>query len=182
MYTLRTHPIEYLFADRIAHVCAHTHTHFELYCYGGPSPYSTYPLFCAHMLSHVQLFCDSMDCSLQGSSVHGIFHPRILGCRFLLRGSSQCRDQTRISYICPVRQILHHGTTWEAPYLGTLYSDRTVLQMNMKINLLGPFYTLSIKIYIIWQDVKEYKHLINQKHFLSSQSQQSWCLIETIQV
>ena len=37
--------------------------------------------------------------------------------------------------------------------------------MNMKINLLGPFYTLSVKIYVIWQDVKEYKHLINQKHF-----------------
>ena len=37
--------------------------------------------------------------------------------------------------------------------------------MNMKINLLGPFYTLSIKIYIIWQDVKEYKHLIKNIFF-----------------
>ena len=26
---------------------------------------------CAQLLSHVQLFCDPMDCSLSGSSVHG---------------------------------------------------------------------------------------------------------------
>ena len=31
----------------------------------------------AQLLSHVQL-CDSMDCSLPGSSVHGIFQARIL--------------------------------------------------------------------------------------------------------
>ena len=29
-------------------------------------------------LSHVQLFCDPMDCSLPGSSVHGISQARIL--------------------------------------------------------------------------------------------------------
>ena len=29
-------------------------------------------------LSHVQLFCDPMDCSLPGSSVHGIFQARLL--------------------------------------------------------------------------------------------------------
>ena len=49
----------------------------------------------------------------------------------------------------------------------------------MKINLLGPFYILSVKIYIIWQDAKEHKHLINQKHFLSNQSEQSWRLNNT---
>ena len=31
MYTLRTHPIEYLFADRIAHMRVHTHTHILSY-------------------------------------------------------------------------------------------------------------------------------------------------------
>ena len=30
------------------------------------------------MLSCVQLFCSPMDCSPQGSSVHGIFQARIL--------------------------------------------------------------------------------------------------------
>ena len=29
-------------------------------------------------LSHVQFFCDPMDCSLPGSSVHGIFQARVL--------------------------------------------------------------------------------------------------------
>ena len=32
------------------------------------------------MLSHVQLFCDSMDCSLPGSSVYGFPQARILEC------------------------------------------------------------------------------------------------------
>ena len=30
------------------------------------------------LLSCARLFCDSMDCSLPGSSVHGIFQVRIL--------------------------------------------------------------------------------------------------------
>ena len=30
------------------------------------------------LLSHVQLFCDPMDCSLSGSSVYGIFQARVL--------------------------------------------------------------------------------------------------------
>ena len=34
----------------------------------------------AQVLSRVQLFCDSMDCGLPGSSVHGIFQARILEC------------------------------------------------------------------------------------------------------
>ena len=29
-------------------------------------------------MSHVQFFCDCMDCSLPGCSVHGIFQARIL--------------------------------------------------------------------------------------------------------
>ena len=40
-------------------------------------------ILCMHIvvqsLSHVQLFCDPMDCSLPGSFVYGIFQARILG-------------------------------------------------------------------------------------------------------
>ena len=45
--------------------------------------------------------CDPMNCSLSGSSVHGIFQARILECVAISfsRGSSQPRDQTRVSYI-----------------------------------------------------------------------------------
>ena len=44
-------------------------------------------------------FCDSMDCSLPGSSVHGIFQARILGWSVISssRGSSQPRDRTHVS-------------------------------------------------------------------------------------
>ena len=40
------------------------------------------------VLSHFQLFCDPMNCSLPCSSVHGISQARMLefGCHFLLQG------------------------------------------------------------------------------------------------
>ena len=44
-------------------------------------------------------YCDPMDCSLQGSSVHGILQARILERVDISfsRGSSRPRDQTRVS-------------------------------------------------------------------------------------
>ena len=50
-------------------------------------------------LSRVQLFCDPMDCSVGGSSVHGIILKRILKWVAMTssRGSSQPRDRTRVS-------------------------------------------------------------------------------------
>ena len=52
--------------------------------------------------------CDPMDCSLPGSSVHGILQARILQWVALpfSRGFSQPRDQTQVSCIC--RRILYH--------------------------------------------------------------------------
>ena len=43
--------------------------------------------------------CDPMDCSLPGSSVHGIFQARVLEWVVISfsRGSSQPRDQTQVS-------------------------------------------------------------------------------------
>ena len=45
--------------------------------------------------------CDPMDCSLSGSSVHGIFQARILEwvAVSFSRGSSQPKDRTRVSCI-----------------------------------------------------------------------------------
>ena len=45
--------------------------------------------------------CDPMDCSLPGTSVHGIFQARILGWVAISfsRGSSRPRDQTWVSRI-----------------------------------------------------------------------------------
>ena len=44
--------------------------------------------------------CNLMDCSLPGSSVHGIFQSRVLEWVAISfsRGSSQPRDQTRVSH------------------------------------------------------------------------------------
>ena len=52
------------------------------------------------LLNHVQL-CDPMDCSLPGSSVHGIFQARVLewGANSSSRGSSRPRNQTWVSHI-----------------------------------------------------------------------------------
>ena len=52
------------------------------------------------LLSRVRL-CDHMDCSLPGSSVHGIFQPRVLEWVAISfsRGSSRTRDRTQVSRI-----------------------------------------------------------------------------------
>ena len=73
-----------------------------------------------HVLScsHVQLFCDPMDCSPPGCSVHGILQARKLEWVAISfsRGSCWLRDQTRVSCVsCIGRPILYHCATWEAP-------------------------------------------------------------------
>ena len=78
--------------------------------------------WCVHVksLQSCLTLCDPMDCSLPGSSVHGILQARILE-RVVMpssRGSSWPRDRTQVSYIsCIGRQILDHWAIWEA--LGT---------------------------------------------------------------
>ena len=71
---------------------------------------------CVHALLCLTL-CDSMDCSLSGSSLHGIVHARILEwvAVSFSRGSFWPRDQTHIS--CVGRQILYHWVTWRSPSL-----------------------------------------------------------------
>ena len=59
-------------------------------------------------LSHVWIFCNSMDCSLPGFSVHGISQASVLESVAVSfsRGSSWHRDQTHVS--CIGRWILYH--------------------------------------------------------------------------
>ena len=61
--------------------------------------------------------CDPMDCSLPGSSVHGIFQAKILEwvAISLSRGSSRPRDRTQVSHIAGKRFNL--CTTREAQLL-----------------------------------------------------------------
>ena len=69
----------------------YTHIHQILFSY----------LVVVQSLCHAQFFCNPMDCSPPGSSVHGISQARILEWVAIAfsRGSSQPRDQTCISYI-----------------------------------------------------------------------------------
>ena len=65
-----------------------------------------------HMPSHFSRAwpCDPMNCSLPGSSVHGILQAEILEWVALpsFRGSSRPRDRTCISYVsCIGRQVLY---------------------------------------------------------------------------
>ena len=69
---------------------------------------------CAHSCLTL---CDSMDCSLPGSSIHGIFQGRILEwvAISLSRRFSRPRDWTRVSCdSCIGRWVLYHCTTQEA--------------------------------------------------------------------
>ena len=65
--------------------------------------------------SCVQL-CDNMDCSLPGSSVHGVLQAGILEWVAISssRGSSWPGNWTCVSYFCIGRQALYTSTTWEA--------------------------------------------------------------------
>ena len=74
---------------------------------------SVYSLYCVHAKSPPSCvtLCDPMDCSPQGSSVHGIHQARLLEwvAMYSSRGSSRPRDWTRVSYIsCTGRWVLYH--------------------------------------------------------------------------
>ena len=74
-------------------------------------------LACVLACSVMPNFCDPMDSSLPGSSVHRILQARVLEWLTIspFRGSSQSRNQTHISCVsCIGRWILHHWTTWKA--------------------------------------------------------------------
>ena len=67
-----------------------------------PTKLSAYCLECVCVLvaQSCLILCDLMDCSLLGSSVHGILQARTLELAIpFSRGSSQPRDCTRVSHI-----------------------------------------------------------------------------------
>ena len=69
------------------------------------------------------ILCDPIDCSLPGSSVHGISQARILEWMAISfsKGSSRCRGQTQVS--CIDREILYYWTTREGFDLLSPYKD-----------------------------------------------------------
>ena len=71
-----------------------------------------------YSLQSCPTLCNPMDCSLPGSSVHGILQARILEWVAVpsSRGSSLPRDQTHISYMSPAfaGKFFTTSATWEA--------------------------------------------------------------------
>ena len=83
-------------------------------------------MICACVFSH-SVMSNSLqpcgNCSPPGSSIHGILQVGILEWVAITfsRGSSQLRDQTRVSCIC--RQILYYWATREASWVSNLFSN-----------------------------------------------------------
>ena len=79
--------------------------------------------------------CDPMDCSLPGSSVHGIFQARVLEwvAVSFLRGSSQHRDRTRVSSIVSRRfyPLSHQGS----PDMHGAWTIEHILRANSQVSL-----------------------------------------------
>jgi len=79
---------------------------------------SSAPLgFYVCMLQSCLILCNPMDCSLVGSSVHGILQAKILEYVAISssRGSSQPRDRTQVFYVCCFgSSFFTTSTTWEA--------------------------------------------------------------------
>ena len=109
--------------------------------------------------------CDPMDCSPQGSSVHGIFQERIAEWIAISysRESSWPRSWTSVSCIsCVGSWILYHCATWE------VHTHREKTERNLKIKQLSvnhlllslccivleawtiPTVTLIINLFIFW--------------------------------
>ena len=72
---------------------------------------------CTQSLSHGPTFCGPLDCSLPGSSVHGLLQVRILEWVAIpySRESSLSRDHTHVS--CIADRFFIHWATWEAKFL-----------------------------------------------------------------
>ena len=98
--------------------------------------------------------CDPMDCSLPGSSVHGILQARILEWVAIpfFRGSSQPRDWTQVSCIAGgfftiwATRVLSHSAVSLLKFLGFFAS--------MKNTVIGIFVHVSLCIVLLlWESV-----------------------------
>ena len=115
--------------------------------------------------------CNLMDCSLPGSSVHGIFQTRILEwvAISISMGSSRPRDRTHISWIG--RQIFYHWATKEAharAYLVFTKITMTIPRYQEKYFLLP--------LISIWK-IKKLRREWNNYHSVTS----SWKVINGLQ-
>ena len=102
------------------------------------------PFVVVQSLSHVQFFCNPTGCSPPGSSVHGIFHARILEWAAISFswGSFQPRDQTFIS--CKDRYKINTQNQFYA------FMPKTLRKLNLlKDNIWGVELGIGINTYTL---------------------------------
>ena len=109
----------------------HHHQHIPRTCNMGIIYICCY--CCCSVTKSCPTFCDPMDCSPPGSSVHGILQARILKWVTLpsFRGSSQHGDQTHISYVFCIGRWVTTSTTWKTQmlsYTGLIAKPTTSLK------------------------------------------------------
>ena len=94
-------------------------------------------------LSHLNSFPNPMDCSLPGSSIHGIFQVRVLEwvANSFSRGSSWPRDRTQIFRLVGrcFYHLSHQGSPNIYPEKTTILKDTSTPKFIMLILLLISF-------------------------------------------
>ena len=72
---------------------------------------------CAKLLQLCLTLCNPMDCSLPGSSVHGVLQTRILEWAAMpsSRGSSRPRNRTHVSSVSCIGRWVHHQRQLGSP-------------------------------------------------------------------
>ena len=128
------------------------------------------------------ILCDPMDCSLPGSSIHGIFQARILEWVAISfsRTSSQLRDWTRVSRI-----VGRHFSVWatrEDKVLGNLIwehlfcfckDDRFLSQMAFSWSVWKLFHGNNAINLLVW-DYIHWFNFLKTINGLASQTWQGW--------
>ena len=118
------------------------------------------------------ILCGPMNCSLPGSSVHGIFQSRILEWVVISssRPSSQLRDQTCISCVSSIgRWILYYWNTREAPNfkmnLLQKWEPATFYFKGAWLLCLGGGCDLCMQIQITWRTFIYAEWTVSEAHF-----------------
>ena len=95
----------------------------------------------AKLLQSCPIMLDPMDCSLPGSSAHGLLQARVLEWVVMpfSRGSSQPRDRTHVSYIsCIGRRVLYHEQHLGSPEMKAAAAAAAAKSLQSCLTLCDP--------------------------------------------
>ena len=134
--------------------------------------------------------CDPMDCSLRGSSIHGIFQVRVLEwvAMSFSRGSPQLRDRTRVSSIasswfyCLSHQVFSNLNFMfsRTTFQGIVGLTLTILRGRGK----GHQCTLD-QILVIWKKTEEYCEWFSTSGSLDDShlgNGETWCYLLSVMI